>query len=89
MLKLFALTLWLLAFIAALFVLAPAVWQGAFYSVLYFVGATLLGVAGPLGTWAISERYPKTDWLAWLLLWITAGIIATFALLWLVVLLGV
>jgi hypothetical protein len=55
--------------------------------VLHFGGAVALGVIGPLGTWAISKRYPKTDWLAWLLLWITTGIIATFALLWLVALL--
>ena len=46
-----------------------------------------LDVISPLGTWAISKRYPATDWLAWLLLWMTAGIIATFALLWLVALL--
>ena len=56
-----------------LFTLAVAVWQGAPLSLLYFVGATPLGVIYPLGTWAIAKRYPKTDWLAWLLLWITAA----------------
>jgi hypothetical protein len=51
------------------------------------MGAVALGVMELLGTWAISKRYPETDWLAWLLLGGTAGIVATLALLWLVVLL--
>lgn len=80
--KLLVLTLWLLSFIVALFVLATEVWQGG--PLWHFVGAVLLGV---LGTWAISKRYPETDWLAWALLGITAGIIAARALLWLVALL--
>ena len=79
MLKPLVLSLWLLTFIAALFVLATEVWQGA--PVLHFVGAVALGMTGPLGTWAISKRYPETDWLAWLLLGITAGIVAILALL--------
>lgn len=82
MLRLLALTLWLLSFIAALFVLVTDVWQGA--PVLHFVGAVALGMIGPLGTWAITKRYPETDWFAWLLLGITAGIVAILALLRLV-----
>jgi len=42
------------------------------------VGAVALGVIGSLGTWGISARYPKTDWLAWLFLWITAGVVVLF-----------
>jgi hypothetical protein len=62
--KLLALSLWLLTFTAALFVLATDVWQGA--PLWYFAGAVLLGVLEPLGTWIIVKRYPETDWLAWL-----------------------
>ena len=54
---------------------------------LHFVGAVALGVIGLLGTWAIAKRYPETDWLARVLLGITAGIIAARALLWLVAML--
>jgi disulfide bond formation protein DsbB len=88
MLKLFVLTLWSLTLITALFVLVTNVWQGRPHSVLYFVGAALAGVIGPLGTWAITERDPETDWSAWMLLGIAAGIVAIFALLRLVALLG-
>jgi hypothetical protein len=49
MTKLLALTLWALAFTAALFVLAPAVWRDVPLSLLYFSGVALLGVIGPLG----------------------------------------
>ena len=79
MLKLLALTLWLLSFIAALFVLATEVWEGA--PIRYFIGAVLLGM------WAITKRYPQTDRAAWVFLGITGGIIAARALLWLVALL--
>jgi hypothetical protein len=48
-----------------LFTLAVAVWQGVPLSLLYFVGASLLGVIYPLGTWAIAKRYPEANWLAW------------------------
>jgi hypothetical protein len=55
---------------------------------LHFVGAVALGLVGPLGTWAIAKRYPETDWLAWVLLGITASIIAApRTLLWFVALL--
>jgi hypothetical protein len=54
---------------------------------LHFVGAVALGLVGPLGTWAIAKRYPETDWLAWVLLGITASIIAARPLLRLAVLL--
>jgi hypothetical protein len=82
MTKLLALTLWLLAFTAALFVLAINIWQGA--PVLHFVGAVALGMIGPLATWAISKRYPETDRAAWVCLGITGGIIAARTLLRLV-----
>ena len=65
MTRLFALTLWTLAFIAALFTLTTDVWQGVPYSVLYFVGAIVLGVMYPLGTWATAKHYPETDPFAW------------------------
>ena len=54
---------------------------------LHFVGAVALGLVGPLGTWAIVKRYPETDRAAWVCLGVTGGIIATFALIWLVALL--
>lgn len=78
MLNLLALSLWLLTFTAALFVLATEVWQGA--PLWYFVDAVLLGVSEPLGTWAIARRYPKTDQFTWGLLFIM--------LVWLIVLAG-
>jgi hypothetical protein len=52
------------------------------------VGATLLGVIGPLGTWDIAKRYPETDWLAWWFMTTTGGIVAVMALLRLFVLWG-
>lgn len=63
-LKLSTLSLWLLALTTTLFVLATDVWQGD--PLWRFVGATLLGVIGPLGTWSIVKRYPETDWFAFL-----------------------
>ena len=67
MIKVFALTLWLLAFIAILFLLSTHVWAGM-VPLWQFVGAALLGVIYPLGTWAIVRRYPQTEGLAWGLL---------------------
>jgi hypothetical protein len=55
--------------------------------VLHFVGAVVLAMLGPLGTWAIVKRYPNTDRAAWVFLGITGGIIAARALLWLVAML--
>jgi len=52
--------LWLLALTVALFVLAIEVWQGA----------PILGMIGPLGTWAIARRYPQTEGFAWGLLFV-------------------
>jgi hypothetical protein len=45
-----------------------------------FMGATLLGVIYPLGTWAIVKCYPETDWFAWRFMAMTGGLIAVFAL---------
>ena len=59
MLKTFAFFLWLLSVTATLFILATDVWHGA--PVLHFVGTVVLGMIGPLGTWAIAKRYPNTD----------------------------
>jgi hypothetical protein len=67
MTKLLALTLCALTFIAILFLLATHVWAGMI-PVWHFVGAALLGVIYPLGTWAIARRYPQTEGLAWGLL---------------------
>ncbi len=69
MIKVFALTLWALTFIAVLFLLATHVWAGMI-PLWQFVGATLLGVIYPLGTWTIAKRYPETDRFAWGLLFI-------------------
>jgi hypothetical protein len=44
-------------FTAALFVLATEVWQGVPFGVWRLVGATLLGVMGPLGTWDMAKHY--------------------------------
>ena len=52
------------------------------------MGATLLGVIGPLGTWGIAKRHPKTDWVAWRFMATTGGIVAIMVLLRLIVLLG-
>jgi hypothetical protein len=46
----------------------------------HFVGASLLGVIYPLGTWAVARRYPQTDRFAWGLLFIM--------MVWLIVLAG-
>ena len=54
---------------------------------LHFVGAVLLSMIGPPGTWAIVKSYPQTDRAAWVFLGITGGIIAARALLWLVAML--
>jgi len=62
MTKLFVLTLWSLAFTAALFVLATDVRTGG--PLWPFMGAVGLGLLGPLGTWATVKRYPETDWFA-------------------------
>jgi hypothetical protein len=86
MTKLLALTLWLLSATFALFVLAIETWEGA--PPRYFVGAALLGVIGPLGTWAISRRFPETGRVAWALMALTGGIIAIDALFRLVGMLG-
>jgi hypothetical protein len=67
MTKLLALTLWALAFIAILFLLATYVWVDVI-PLWQFGGAALLGVIYPLGTWAIARRYPQTERLAWGLL---------------------
>lgn len=88
MIKLLALTFWCPTFTASLFVLATEVWQGVPFGVGRLVGATLLGVIGPLGTWGIARQYPETDWLAWRLMATTGGIVAIMALLRLIVLLG-
>jgi hypothetical protein len=85
--KLLALSFWLLAYTAFLFTLATDIWAGII-PLWQFVGAIALGVIGPSGTWAIAKRYPETSWLAWLLLWMMAGVVATIALLWFVALLG-
>jgi hypothetical protein len=77
-LKLLALTLWLLAFTLVLFVLATDVWQGA--PILHFVGAVILGMIGPTGTWAIARGYPETDRFAWWSLLIMAWFIALLVL---------
>jgi len=69
--KLLALSLWLLALTAALFILAVEVWQGT--PLWYFVDAVLLGVLEPLGTWIIVKRYPETDWLAGLVALVDNG----------------
>jgi hypothetical protein len=79
MTRLFALTLWTLAFIAALFTLATDVWAGM-VPIWQFVGATLLGVIYPLGTWAIVKHYPETDWFAWRFMAMIGCLIAGFAL---------
>ena len=88
MIKLLALTLWCPTFIVSLFVLATEFWQGVPFGVWRLVGATLLGMIGPLGTWDIAQHYPETDWLAWRLMITTGGIVALMALLRLMVLLG-
>jgi hypothetical protein len=88
MINLFALTLWYPAFAASLFVLASEVWQDVPFGVGRLVGATLLGMIGPLGTWDIARHYPETDWLAWRLMITTGGTVAIMALLRLMVLLG-
>ena len=85
MIKLLILNLWLWVFTAALFILANDVWQGA--PVWYFVGATLLGMIGPLGTWAIVKRYPNTDRAAWVCIGLTGAGVGIMALLRLVALL--
>jgi hypothetical protein len=87
MIKLLALTLQNPTFTAALFVLATNLWQGA--PMLHFVGAVVLGVIYPLGTWATVKHHPETDWLAWRLMAITGGVVAIMALLRLVALLWV
>jgi len=57
MIKLLALTLWHPTFTTSLFVLATEVWQGVPFGVWRLVGATLLGVMGPLGTWDMAKHY--------------------------------
>jgi hypothetical protein len=86
MTKLLALTLWLLSVTFALFVLAIETWEGA--PSWYLMGAALLGVIGPLGTWAISRQFPETGRVAWMLMAIAGGIIAIDALFRLVGMLG-
>ena len=79
MLKPFVFTLLFIAFTLALFVLAIEVWQGA-ASLWYFSGSVVLGVLGPLGTWAIVKRYPNTDRAAWVCIGLTGGAAAILAL---------
>ena len=79
MIRLLALSVWPLAFTAALFVLATDVWAGA-RPPWQFAVATLLGVTYPLGMWAIVKHYPETDWFAWRFMAMTGGLIAGFAL---------
>ena len=88
MIKLLALTLWCPTFTGALFVLATEVWQDVPFGMWRLVGAALLGVIGPLGTWGIARHYPETDWLAWRLITTTGGIVALMTLFRLIALLG-
>ena len=88
MLKPLVLSLWLLAFMAYLFALATEVWEGAPYSVPYFVGAILLGIMHLTGTWYISKRYPKTDRAAWVCFGLTGGAVGIAAGLRLVAMVG-
>lgn len=85
MLKPLVLSLWLLTFILALFALTVDVWEGA--APWYFVGAVILGLVGPSGTWVISKWHPETDRAAWVCIGLTGGAIGIAALLRLVVLL--
>ena len=79
MTKLLALALWATAFIAILFLLATHVWAGM-VPLWHFIGAALLGVICPLGTWAVARRYPQTEGLAWGLFFIM--------MVWLIMLAG-
>ena len=79
MTKLFALTLWFLAFTVVLFELITDVWRGVIPP-WQFVGVVALGVVGPLGMWAIARLYPKTDRFVWWLLLIIAWLVALAAL---------
>jgi hypothetical protein len=79
MAKLFALTLWFLAFTVVLFELITDVWRGVIPP-WQFVGVIALGVVGPLGMWAIARRSPKTGRFVWWLLLIIAWLVALAAL---------